>query len=255
MTDQKQHMLANRIRRFLIASKMSDKLEFVNAILSFILTLLYAISTYWENSIIPNIVYFEMPILLYMLSDFLLNFYISLNRLYYVISIQSIITYITVLPDLLILSGLITDMNIINTYELPFWKVFRIFSVGRIQIVFVRRNMSLARVYFRLAFTLGSIVLLFACIMLMIENKFYIKPTLISVAGYRSGCRVDLSGAKRALKPLRISRHPLLRGCDSDYLWLRRHHAQNLSRYDAFCARNHVRNIYNHKLIFRNRQN
>jgi potassium large conductance calcium-activated channel subfamily M alpha protein 1 len=182
MTDQKQHMLANRIRRFLIASKLSDKLEFVNAILSFILTLLYAISTYWENSIIPNIVYFEMPILIYMLSDYLLNFYISLNRLYYVISIQSIITYITVLPDLLILSGLITDMNIINTYELPFWKVFRIFSVGRIQIVFVRRNMSLARVYFRLAFTLGSIVLLFACIMLMIENKFYIKPTLISVA-------------------------------------------------------------------------
>ena len=120
MTDQKQHMLANRIRRFLIASKMSDKLEFVNAILSFILTLLYAISTYWENSIIPNIVYFEMPILLYMLSDFLLNFYISLNRLYYVISIQSIITYITVLPDLLILSGIITDMKIINTYELSF---------------------------------------------------------------------------------------------------------------------------------------
>lgn len=45
------------------------------------LTLLYAISTYWENSIIPNIVYFELPILLYMVSDFLLHFYISQNRL------------------------------------------------------------------------------------------------------------------------------------------------------------------------------
>jgi hypothetical protein len=150
--------------------------------LSFILTLLYAISTYWEHSIIPNIIYFELPILLYMLSDFLLNFYISQNRLYYIISFQSLVTYITVLPDLLMLAGIITDINTITTYELPFWKVFRIFSVSRVQIVFVRRNMSLARVYFRLAFSLGSIVLLFACIMLMIENKYYIRPTLISVA-------------------------------------------------------------------------
>lgn len=78
------------------------------------------------------------------------------------------------------LTGIITNIDTINYYELPFWKVFRILSVSRLKIVFVRRNMSLARVYFNLGFSLGSIVLLFACIMLMIENKFYIKPTLIS---------------------------------------------------------------------------
>ena len=150
--------------------------------MSFILTLLYAISTYWENSIIPNIVYFELPILLYMLCDFLLNFYISQNRLFYIISFQSVVTYITVLPDLLIFAEIITSIDTINSYELPFWKVFRIFSVSRVQIVFVRRNMSLARVFFKLGYSLFTIVIMFSCVMLMIENKFYIKPTLISVA-------------------------------------------------------------------------
>lgn len=150
--------------------------------MSFILTLLYAISTYWENSIIPHIVYFELPILLYMLCDFLLNFYISQNRLFYIISFQSVVTYITVLPDLLIFAEIITSIDTINSYELPFWKVFRIFSVSRVQIVFVRRNMSLARVFFKLGYSLFTIVIMFSCVMLMIENKFYIKPTLISVA-------------------------------------------------------------------------
>jgi len=145
-----------------------------------ILTVLYTISTYWENSIIPNIVYFEMPILLYMIADYLLNFYISPNRLYYVISIQSLITYITVIPDLLILTRVVTEVDTINAYELTFWKVFRIFSIARLQVVFVRRNMSLTRVYFKLAFTLGTIVLLFSCLMLMMENRYYIKPLLNS---------------------------------------------------------------------------
>ena len=145
-----------------------------------ILTVLYTISTYWENSIIPNIVYFEMPILLYMIADYLLNFYISPNRLYYVISIQSLITYITVIPDLLILTGVVTEVDTINAYELTFWKVFRIFSIARLQVVFVRRNMSLTRVYFKLAFTLGTIVLLFSCLMLMMENRYHIKPLLNS---------------------------------------------------------------------------
>jgi len=159
---------------------MQDNLEVVNAILSLILTALYTISTYWENSIIPNVVYFEMPILLYMIADYLFNFYISQNRLFYVISIQSIITYITVIPDLLILTRIITEIDTINAYELTFWKVFRIFSIARIQIVFVRRGMTLMRVYFKLAFTLGTVAFMFACLFLMVENRYYIKPTLIS---------------------------------------------------------------------------
>ena len=58
-------------------SKLDDKIEYTNAGLSFLLTLLYAISTYFPNGEIPGMVYFELPILLLLTLDWLLFFYMS----------------------------------------------------------------------------------------------------------------------------------------------------------------------------------
>lgn len=182
ITDQNKTSLAARLQKYLISTKLEDKIEILNAVLSFTLTLIYAISTYFKSGTVPYMVYFELPILLLLLADYLFLFYIAPNRLYYMFSPQSLVTYVTVCPDLLILTKIITNQELIERYELMFWKVFRIFSVSRLNAVFVRRNMSLGRVYFKLAYSIVTIMIIFASSMLMVENKFFVQPTLTEIA-------------------------------------------------------------------------
>lgn len=58
-------------------TKLEDKIEYTNALLSFSLTLLYAISTYFPSPVIPGFVYVELPILTLLSLDWLLFFYMS----------------------------------------------------------------------------------------------------------------------------------------------------------------------------------
>jgi len=169
---------ASRVSKYLVMTQLDDKLEMCNAIGSIMLTVLFACGTYYESPRVVWMTYVEFPILLYLWFDFFLFFYISENRLYYFFSFQSFVSYITLIPEVLILFNVVQD-DIIDTFELAFWKVLRIFSLQRLEKLFVRRNMSLGLVYFSLAYSLISIIIIFASTMLMVENKFYVKPMLI----------------------------------------------------------------------------
>jgi hypothetical protein len=81
---------------------------------------------------------------------------------------------VTVVPTLLITLSIVSENETIMTYELDYWKVFRYFSIYRLEQVFVRHNATLGRVYFRLAFWLTGICMLFSFSMLMVENRFCI---------------------------------------------------------------------------------
>jgi hypothetical protein len=84
------------------------------------------------------------------------------------------ISYITIASSFFCL--LSEDIEVIDTYELKFMKMIRVLSIARLESIFKRRNMPLARAIFGLVFEAISIVLLFACAMLRIENRWYRLP-------------------------------------------------------------------------------
>ena len=80
-------------------TRLDDKQEFSNAILSLILCFIFAIETYFvPGEPVPGLVYVLLPILGLLSFDWLLNLYISRNRLQYIFSFESFITYITLIP-------------------------------------------------------------------------------------------------------------------------------------------------------------
>ena len=67
------------------------------------------------------------------------------------------------------------DIATIDNYELKFIKVFRVFSLARLEEVFKRNSWPLGRASFMLAFEASALILLFATGMLILENRFYLK--------------------------------------------------------------------------------
>tara|TARA_B110000285_G_C15027673_1_gene565040 strand:+ start:488 stop:721 length:234 start_codon:yes stop_codon:yes gene_type:complete len=73
-------------------------------------------------------------------------------------------------PTLLIRFEIIDDQDIIDAYYLSFWKIFRVFSIGRLLKVFTRRSAPMARVIFKVAYTVFLIIMIFAAAFLTFEN-------------------------------------------------------------------------------------
>ena len=71
------------------------------------------------------------------------------------------------------------DIATIDNYELKFIKVFRVFSLARLEEVFKRNSWPLGRASFMLAFESIAIIFLFASGMLILENRFYLKLLII----------------------------------------------------------------------------
>ena len=66
----------------MIATRLDDTQEYINAILSLILCLIFAIETYFPpGEPVPGLVYVLLPILSLLTLDWLINLYISRNRL------------------------------------------------------------------------------------------------------------------------------------------------------------------------------
>ena len=75
-------------------------LEVLDSILSFLLTVFYALDSYYPGT--PQvIVYSEYVILILHSLDWLLFFFISENRLFYIFSFQSACSYLTIIPTFL----------------------------------------------------------------------------------------------------------------------------------------------------------
>ncbi len=52
-----------------------------------------------------------------------------------------------------------------------FGRVFRMFSIYRLDKFFSRRNLNLVRVYFRLIYTFVTIIIIFGSLMQKVENS------------------------------------------------------------------------------------
>lgn len=107
--------------------------------------------------------------------DYLLFFYINDNRVIYIFEFQQIITYITVIPTMLMRLNVIQDEYIIETFYLQLWKVARLASVYRLIKVFTRNNMQMTRVNFKLIFYVFIIIFIFGSTMLTFENDAFIE--------------------------------------------------------------------------------
>jgi len=103
---------ASNLRKKLAEKKIDDALEIINFVLSFTMACTYAIETYYESiesivSLIPEtpilIDIIEIILILLMICDWLLFLVIHPeNRILYVFSFDSMITYITVIPTAMI---------------------------------------------------------------------------------------------------------------------------------------------------------
>ena len=117
----------------------------------------------------------ELIIEIYFLLDYLFFLLLAENKLSYMFCLQSLITYVSVIPQILITSNIVKSDDTIQLYELCYWKVFRLFSVYRMSRIFIKRNNTLARIYFQLVFWLMTLLLMFTFTMLMVENRWCIE--------------------------------------------------------------------------------
>lgn len=74
----------------------------------------------------------------------------------------------TIIPTFLVRMALVTDPTKVELLLLC--RVFRFFSILRLDMVFARRSMRLVRIWFTLIFTFFATVYIFAAVMLTVEN-------------------------------------------------------------------------------------
>ena len=152
---------------YLSDSGMEDVIEIVNAVLSALITLTYAIETYYDTGKEPRVLQIiELIILTVFILQYLLFFYIAESRLAYCFNIYSILDYITIIPFFLVRIGTLEA-----TRFLLFWRVFRLFSIFRIDKLF-KKNKEINRRTFTLIFTLVATLWFISSAMYEVENTF-----------------------------------------------------------------------------------
>jgi len=97
----KQLPISARLAKYIAKTRSDDYIEGLNATLSFILTLFFALDTYYDGTPIV-IEYAEYVILILHTLDYLLFFFIAENRLFYMFSFQSICSFLTIIPTFLV---------------------------------------------------------------------------------------------------------------------------------------------------------
>ena len=183
--DLQKNTIATRLRQYMIMYNYIDALEVFNAVNSFLLFFIFILQTYQKPRLDPDeivnydldwlIVPLEIIILIIIIMDYLLFFYINDNRVLYIFDFQQLITYVTVIPTLLMRLNVIQDEYIIETFYLKLWKVARLASVYRLIKVFTRNKMQIGRVYFKLIFYVFLIIFIFGSSMLTFENDAFIE--------------------------------------------------------------------------------
>ena len=171
-TEHTKKSFASWLSKNMSNKKIDDYLEVFNVFVSIGVYGQFVVSTYHDVACPPNLTVCgthrlprflqisEIVLMIIIGVDFLLFFLISENRIAYIFSYQyGLITYMTIIPTLLVRFEIVVDQDIIDLYYLNFWKIFRVFSVGRLLKVFTRRNWPMARVVFKVVFTLILIIL------------------------------------------------------------------------------------------------
>ena len=131
------------------------------------MSILYATTTYTSNESSANyaINLSEGVISIILLAHFMLNLFISDNKLIFLLSWNSFIDCITLIPLLLIRFQVIEEQVF-----LLFFRAVRVICCLRLQHFFARKNLVVAKRIYKLLFTFLSLVIISGAAILELEN-------------------------------------------------------------------------------------
>lgn len=162
-----------KLAKYITTSGLRDILDTLNALLSFILVMFHIVDTYiWsdldnisskERSTL-NII--EFSILLYFILDFMLNLYISDNKLLFIFKTSSLLEYFSMLPIFFVRINLISGNKYIYTT-----RSIRFLLVSKFEVALARRGKELVKKIFKLLVTVFSIMILGSSFLLVVEKS------------------------------------------------------------------------------------
>ncbi|EGR27459.1 hypothetical protein IMG5_195710 [Ichthyophthirius multifiliis] len=147
-----------RLAKYLLITGAGDILDGVNALFSLIFVMLHAVDTYsWpttnEDFQEPNpyIVIIEIVLIVYFILAYLINFYISENRIFYAFNYIQILEYVSIVPTLLLRMGLLAQK--------------------KLEPILSRRASDVTRNMFKILFTLFSIMVEASSFLMVVEKQ------------------------------------------------------------------------------------
>lgn len=107
--EQYKSSLASKLQKIISNSKLDDYLEFLNAVISFLMACIFAVESNFhlndprlELRSLVWLEYIEIGLMLLIIADFLLFFFIHENRIVFIFSLDSLLALMTIIPTILI---------------------------------------------------------------------------------------------------------------------------------------------------------
>lgn len=110
---------------------------------------------------------------MYFILDFIINFYISENKLFFAFQTNSIIEYVSVIPPLLARTGAISPNKPIFLL-----RVLRFLICYRLDKVLQRHSMEVTRLGFKPLCTIIAVIVINSCFLMVVEQSFVIHEYL-----------------------------------------------------------------------------
>ncbi|CAK75823.1 unnamed protein product (macronuclear) [Paramecium tetraurelia] len=190
-----------KMAKYLSTSGIGDYLDGINVLLSFLLTVLHLIDcSFWDQGgnqdvgegqaiiTIPELICY-----IYFLLDFVINFYLSENKLFFTFQTTSLVEYVSIFPSLL------ARLNIITGYKYIYMlRVLRFLLCYKLDKVLQRLSMEGIQLVqfrvFRLAYkpivTVMSIIMINSSVLYVVEQDYsiveyiYFMVVTISTVGF-----------------------------------------------------------------------
>lgn len=171
--------LAQSLRRYLATSYLGVFLDILSSITSLFSCVLYVIQSYDEESLTEVLATIELSFTIYFLYEYLLRWYISLNRCGYLIETNSIIDLLTIAPTFIefAVSGILEESDI-DFGTLSYFRIVRIARISR--LMRIRKLVSYLNTEYSKAVADFVIMLLsglfiFSGIIMQVENIFRVE--------------------------------------------------------------------------------
>ncbi|KAL4469404.1 hypothetical protein ABPG74_004657 [Tetrahymena malaccensis] len=195
-TEEAKISLPIKLAKYLSVTGFGDLLLVLKSFLSLFYVINHAVDTYsWPSSDITSsnyqtnhtIVILEIIMDIFFLLDFLINFYISENRLFFFFQYLSILEYVSILPSLLVRVGLIPQ----NKYAFV-TRALMFLQINRMESVFSRRATEVSKNMFKILFTLLSVMVEASSFLIVVEQDqsqsfhdfLYFMVVTITTVGY-----------------------------------------------------------------------
>ncbi|KAL4469405.1 hypothetical protein ABPG74_004658 [Tetrahymena malaccensis] len=161
------------LAKYMSVTGLGDIFIAINSVLSLVYVINHAVDTYsWPVTNITSsyqtpkaIVIIEIILDVFFFIDFLINFYISENRLFFTFQYNSILEYTSVLPSLFV------RMNLIPSNKYAFvTRALRFLLIIRIESILSRRSKDITRNTFKILFTILSIMIEASSFLMVVEQ-------------------------------------------------------------------------------------